>query len=276
MTRTVSIDFGPARKGRATRTSRRHSLARCEATGLPRFRDRHQARAGIRAMEVPAHSHLSLFACPSCRGFHIDVSETAPMPIVAAAATPVEPFNASLSSRRRRFFMIDLENPTRGAKATPADVAKLWRLIKEQAPGIAPRDHVVIGTSRAVAVRYRPAIEGPNVRWVVGADAKDGADRALLAAINVFDVARRYDELVVVSGDHAFAPLARRAKQLGLAVHVVTAEQPNGRSMLSRELSNAADVHTVVRLRGKSQRLQAASAARTMSATWRRDHSLAA
>lgn len=276
MTRTVSVDFGPARKGRTTRASSRHSVARCEVTGLPRFRDRRQARAGIKAMEAPAHSHLSSFACPGCRGFHIDVAETAPMAIPAPAATPVEPFKASLSSRKRRFFLIDLENPTHGAKASPADVAKFWRLLKEQAPGVAPRDHVVIGTSRGVAVRYRPAVEGPNVKWVVGANAKNGADRALLAAIDVFDVARRYDELVIVSGDHAFAQLARKAKRLGLAVHVVTAEHPNGRSMLSRELSKAADIHTVIRRRGKSQRLQAASAAHAMSATWRRDHSLAA
>jgi hypothetical protein len=182
-----------------------------------------------------------------------------------------------LSLRKRRYFLIDLESPTRGAKAASAEVAKLWALLKEQAPGIARHDHVVVGTSRAVAGRYRPVICGKNVKWVVGANFKDGADRALLAAVDLHSVARRYDELVIFSGDHAFAQLALNAKRLGLGVHVITAEHPNGRSMLSRELSDAADIHTVIRLRGRSQRQQAVSAARAMSAAWRRDnHALAA
>jgi hypothetical protein len=199
-------------------------------------------------------------------------------PAVSGTKTaPVEYFQTSLSSRKRRYFLIDLENPTRGANASSAEVAKLWALLKEQAPGIAPHDHVVVGTSRAVAGRYRPAIGGDNVRWVVGANASDGADRALLAAVDVHSVARRYDELVIFSGDHAFTELALNAKRLGLGVHVITAEHPNGRSMLSRELSDVADIHTVIRLRGRSQQMQVVSAARAMSAAWRRgNHALAA
>ena len=195
----------------------------------------------------------------------------------APTSIPVEPFQSSMASRKRRYFLIDLENPTRGAKATSDEVAKLWRLLKEQAPGIAPHDHVVVGTSRAVAGRFRPVLSGENVKWVVGANAKDGADRALLAAIDVHSVARRYDELVIFSGDHAFTQVAVNAKRLGLGLQVIAVEHPNGRSMLSLELSDAADIHTVIRRRGKSQRLAAVSAARAMSATWRREnHSLTA
>ena len=67
-------------------------------------------------------------------------------------------------------------------------------------------------------------------------------------------VARDYDELVIVSGDHAFADLARRAKTFGLSVQVVTSETPQGRPMLSRELAAAADVHTLVRLKVRPNR----------------------
>ena len=276
MTTTANVNFR-AGAGRSRQAKpRTHRLPICSETGLIRFRDRHQARDGVKALATGA-ANTNTFACPACRGFHIEVSRVSQPAATAPTSTPVEPFQSFLASRKRRYFLIDLENPTRGAKATSDEVAKLWRLLKEQAPGIAPHDHVVVGTSRAVAGRYRPVMGGEKVKWVVGANAKDGADRALLAAIDVHSVARRYDELVIFSGDHAFTQLAVNAKRLGLGVHVITAEHPNGRSMLSRELSDAADIHTVIRLRGKSQRLQAVSAARAMAATWRREnHSLAA
>ena len=133
-------------------------------------------------------------------------------------------------------------------------MAAFWDILKRQAPGIAPHDHVVVGAGRGVAQRYRTSITGPNVRWVTGANAPDGADRALLGAIDLYRVARHYDELVIVSGDHAFADLARRAKTFGLSVQVVTAETPEGRPMLSRELAAAADVHTLVRLKVRPNR----------------------
>lgn len=276
MKKTANINFRAAARRPGKAKTRSHRLPICAETGLVRYRDRHQARDGVKVLAT-AGTRASTFACHACRGFHTDVSEaTQPAPMGPAAA-PVEYFQTTIPSRKRRYFLIDLENPTRGAKATSEQVAKLWALLKEQAPGVAPHDHVVVGTSRTVAGRYRPVINGENVKWVVGANAKDGADRALLAAIDLNSVARRYDELVIFSGDHAFTQLAVSAKRLGLGVHVITAEHPNGRSMLSRGLSDAADIHTVIRLRGKSQRRQAVSAARAMSATWRREnHTLAA
>jgi hypothetical protein len=157
-----------------------------------------------------------------------------------------------LEVRKRRYFLVDVENPTRGAQATLEEVAAFWALLKAQAPGIAPRDHVVIGASRSVTRKYRTALHGANVKWVVGANAPDAADRALLGAIDLHRVARDYDELVIVSGDHAFAELARRARRFGLSVQVVTAEHPLQRSMLSSELADAADTRTVVRLRPRA------------------------
>ena len=113
----------------------------------------------------------------------------------------------------------------------------------------------MVGASRRVGRKYRATLTGSNVKWVIGADAPDGADRALLGAIDLYRVARDFDELVIVSGDHAFASLARRAKRFGLSVQVVTTEHQDQRSMLSRELAAAADVHTLVRLRPRTSRL---------------------
>lgn len=194
----------------------------------------------------------STFACPDCRGYHLEKTYARQPINVGGAIRPTDSFSASPTSRKRRYVLLDIENPTRGAKATCEEVAALWAILKLQAPGIAPHDHVVVGASRLVVRKYRAAIHGANVKWVVGADAPDGADRALLAAIDLRRVAPEYDELVIISGDHAFADLTRRAKRAGLSVQVVTAEQPEQRSVLSRELAAAADTHTLIRLQSRT------------------------
>lgn len=228
---------------------RRHKLALCKTTGLARYRDRHQARDGARAQMVHSRNEVHTFACPDCRGFHLESVKVRKHGMASPTrTTPVAAFTDSLSSRKRRYFLVDVENATHGAKATRQELADLWKVLTEQAPGVAPHDHVVVGASRGVARKYRDVIGAHNVKWVLGADAPDGADGALLAAIDLNQVSRRYDELVIFSGDHAFAGLARAAKAAGLAVHVITTEHPEQRTMLSRELSAIADTKTLVRL----------------------------
>lgn len=250
MSNTTRIDSEiTTRKGRRNGTVGRHKLPLCMATGLARYRDRHQARHGAEAMLAGVHQfEASKFACPDCRGYHLEKIYTREPITLGPTPEPTEAFTASLTSRKRRYILVDIENPTCGAKATSVEVAAFWSILKQQAPGIAPHDHVVVGASRMVVRKYRAAICGSNVTWVVGADGADGADRALLGAIDLRRVAREHEELVIISGDHAFADLARRAKQAGLSVQVVSAEHPEQRSMLLRELAAAADTHTLVRL----------------------------
>lgn len=281
MKTTVKIEFRPrTARGANHPEPRTHSLPLCGATGLARYRDRHQARDGVKPLSAGSHAYSThTFACRECRGWHIEQFDSlnpAETPDAACAAVPE--FIESLNTRIRRYFLLDIENPTRGAKASVEEVVTFWSILKQQAPGVAAHDHVVVGASRSVARRYRTAIAGRNVKWVIGANAPEAADRALLAAIDLRRVARNYDELVIVSGDHAFAGLARRAKASGLTVHVITAEHPENRSMLSRELSAAADIRTVVRLRARSQRAGTIQATRAMSAAWRQsnEHTLAA
>lgn len=255
--KVVRFNFNPETRTCRGGKARKHRLSVCAATGLARFRDRHQARDAAKAFTFgPQRLEASVFGCPECRGWHVETRRViAPVTEVAAPTSPpAVAFEESLATRKRRYFLVDIENPTRGAKATCEEVAAFWDILKRQAPGIAPHDHVVVGAGRGVARRYRTSITGANVRWVIGANAPDGADRALLGAIDLYRVARHYDELVIVSGDHAFADLARRAKAFGLSVQVVTAETPAGRPMLSRELAATADVHTLVRLKVRPNR----------------------
>lgn len=254
MTTTLRIDSDLSNAARRPAGSgRRHKVPVCQGTGLARYRDRHQARHGADALTAGAGTpKVSTFACPDCRGFHLeDLHAHQPIdawPTPETAEAPTSP----VDSRKRRYVLLDIENLTRGARATPEQVAALWGAIREQAPGIAARDHVVVGAARAVVRKYRAAIHGANVKWVVGADAPDGADHALLAAIDLRRVARDFDELVIVSGDHTFAALARRAKSRGLTVHVLTTEQPGPRAALSRKLAAAADTRSLVQPRTRT------------------------
>lgn len=241
------------RNALATGSPRKHKLPLCESTGLPRYRDRHQAKDGAKARRSGAQAPIvSTFACPGCQGYHLEIAYQRDLVMAQPELTPTPAFINSLPTRKRRYFLVDIENLTHGAVASCEQVFQLWSTFRGEAPGIAPNDHVVVGAARRVVRKYRSVVSGPNVRWVVGADAADGADHALLAAIDLYRVASQFDELVIVSGDHAFASLARRAKAVGLSVHVVTTEHPEQRSMLSRELSKAANIRTRLRLSKRS------------------------
>lgn len=270
MNTKVTFHRGSGR-GSARSRARKHTLSKCQSTGLARYRDRHQARDGAKALSAGAPDYVvDSFACPDCRAWHIEKVEVGePIAAPESPAPASEQFTQSFGSRKRRYFLVDIENPTRGAKATCEEVSVLWNILKQQAPGIASHDHVVVGASRRVARKYRPAIHGANVRWVIGANAPDAADRALLGAIDLRRVARDYDELVIVSGDHVFADLALRAKQAGLSVQIITAEYAvQLRPMLARELAAAADTHTRVRVAPPSMRPKGA---RTPEASSRDD-----
>lgn len=245
----------PTRTRRSDSKVRRHKLPVCDETGLARYRDRHQARDGAKALSAGERNYeTSTFACPACRGFHVETTYYRTPIVLPDSPTPTAAYTESVATRKRRYWLVDVENPSCGAKWSCEQVAQFFDVLKRQAPGIAPQDHVVVAAARYVRRKYRHAIVGENVKWVTGADAPDGADRAALAAIDLYRVTRDFDELVIVSGDHAFVDLAKRAKQAGLSVHVVTAQAPEGRPMLSRELAAVADLRTFVRLESRTQR----------------------
>jgi hypothetical protein len=221
----------------------RHKLPICRATGLVRFRDRHQARQGAEAQRTTNRQvRLATFACPECRGFHLEALPRRPS-VVEPAPENVE----TLASAPRRYLLVDIENLIAG-HATRDEAKALWGILAQETPGITAKDHVVIGGNRYVAKKFSTTIAGSNIKWVVGAEGPDGTDRALLAACNLHQIAKAYSELIIMSGDHAFTELALRAQTLGLRTHVVTTKRMNRQSSLSRQLAAAADVTTTVLL----------------------------
>jgi hypothetical protein len=158
-TMETEINFHTAaRTSNAKSKARKHVLPKCETTGLAGYRDRHQARDGVKAFGAGSRTYtVSTFACPDCRGWHVEKTHVGEGVVARGTSEPSEAFTASLGSRKRRYFLFDVENPTHGAKATCEQLAEFWGTLKQQAPGIAPHDHVVAGASRVVR-KYRSVI----------------------------------------------------------------------------------------------------------------------
>ncbi len=149
-TTTLRISAAPAidRDPRRTLDVRRHRLQNCPTTGLRRFRDRHQARAGAAAAGAAAF-RFATFACPDCRGFHLE-----PMRRETHRSASSQPAPAV-----RRFVLLDVENLTRGVRRTRAELAALWGRATA-ALDLMEHDRILIGASRSVAHRYDGVIHG--------------------------------------------------------------------------------------------------------------------
>ena len=82
--------------------------------------------------------------------------------------------------------------------------------------------------------KTKAAFPGAQLRHGRG---HDGADRALIENFDIDHAAKRFDAVVIGSGDHAFIDVAYRARQRGLKVVVVS--RP---ASLSRALATYADL----------------------------------
>ncbi|WP_125131168.1 NYN domain-containing protein [Microbacterium sp. 10M-3C3] len=161
--------------------------------------------------------------------------------------------------RVRTVHAIDLENQlvTRGRRMTTADAARWWAVYRDEAVGVGPDDLVFVGVSVHTTRELRPAFEGDRVMWRIGHAGPDGADLALLSALYAPQFAGKYRRLVIASGDHIFAPLARHAREVGMKVQLV-----HGRNGVSSELAALASTRTTIRPVARSQEARALSAIR--------------
>ena len=153
-------------------------------------------------------------------------------------------YRCELSVRRARYVpegrtlhLLDFENLCRGPEriSSVADaIASEYRELVD----VSSADHVVIGVNPANAISSSHVF--PGCRFVTG-HGPDGADLALLGVVNdIRWVARRFDRVVIGSGDHCFVPLATDLGNLGVVVMVVAWER-----CLSRELERAAKLRAV-------------------------------
>jgi hypothetical protein len=130
----------------------------------------------------------------------------------------------------RTLHLIDIENLMGGTHFTVDEAARLEELYAPIAE-VAPRDFTVMASSHIAA----PAawFGWPNARRLLQS-GPDGADLALIDVMMAEDVYRRFDRVVIASGDGIFSDPCAWLQEVGCLVTVVTR-----REALSRRLAFA-------------------------------------
>ncbi|WP_190242443.1 NYN domain-containing protein [Rhodococcus ruber] len=110
---------------------------------------------------------------------------------------------------------MDLENLL-GGRIGACSVAEIWCEYR-QVTGMRWDDHVIVAVSKKNAVATFFALPG-TVQRVVGSDVPDGADLALIGAVDIAWTARRFGQVMAATGDGIFAGTAARLHAQGLQV----------------------------------------------------------
>lgn len=131
-----------------------------------------------------------------------------------AAAVP-DPAVANVAVTRA-LHLVDIENLV-GACHLTIDVAAATAAQYLDVARHRPGDLCVVAASHHNGYAARTAFPGATVRWRSG---RDGADLALLEALDEFDL-DRFGRVVIGSGDGIFAETVGACRRRGLAVAVV-------------------------------------------------------
>jgi len=120
-------------------------------------------------------------------------------------------------STPRRLVATDIENINGGAVSDPALAHAALCEIAE-CIGLVEGEQVVIGVGPSSLVAA--AMSRPNARFVMRRGL-DGADLALIDVLEEENIAERFDEVFIVSGDGVFAKVAAQLASAGVNVTVV-------------------------------------------------------
>lgn len=117
----------------------------------------------------------------------------------------------------RTLHLINIENLVAGQVAE-ANLATAWRAYQRRFP-INDGDQVRIACSSATAALVGFTI--PTGRQLlIGANTRNGADHALIDSVDVAFTADRFEQVILASGGHIFAPLAAALAGAGCPVTV--------------------------------------------------------
>lgn len=125
---------------------------------------------------------------------------------------------ASAGGAERVLHLVDVENLLGGPNFTPERAAWVHRAYAATAPN-GRVNQVIVATSHRAAPSTWFAWPESARRLV--RSGPDGADDALLHVLAAESVERRFDHVVIGSGDHIFAFRARRLQNDGRQVSVV-------------------------------------------------------
>jgi len=152
---------------------------------------------------------------------------------------PASPFRAAEEPIRRTVHLVDVENLCGTGLPDTATAVDRMSLYAD-ASGLKDGDFGFAAANKHVERRLSHDLP-KGLRWILAGTGPDAADRALLECADLELYARRYDRVVIGSGDGAFAGMASALVDAGLEVEVVAAE-----GSVSSRLSNAASTVTLI------------------------------
>ena len=122
-----------------------------------------------------------------------------------------------INTANRELHLIDIENELGTGQVKAADIAR-FRTFYLKANNVPVDAHIVVASSSSQNL-IESAFGWPGARtvWLPG---HDGADRALLEIAYEENVEKRYDKVVIASGDHIFAEAAETLQNLGVKVKI--------------------------------------------------------
>lgn len=123
----------------------------------------------------------------------------------------------NINTANRELHLIDIENELGTGQVKAADIAR-FRTFYLKANNVPANAHIVVASSSSQNL-LESAFGWPGARtvWLPG---HDGADRALLEIAYEENVEKRYDKVVIASGDHIFAEAAEALQSSGVKVKV--------------------------------------------------------
>lgn len=126
-------------------------------------------------------------------------------------------FELMMKKEQRRLVVVDIENVAGRGALTEKTAARAMRHVAS-ACRLNNHDVVVIGASHPRNA-FVAALQAPSARIVLRS-GKDGADLALKNVLRHERIAERFEEVVIVSGDHAFAKEVQTLESEGVRVTV--------------------------------------------------------
>ncbi|OAK52984.1 NYN domain-containing protein [Rhodococcoides kyotonense] len=121
--------------------------------------------------------------------------------------------SAGWYDRPRTLHLVDLENLLAG-RVDAGSVTELWAEY-QFVTGMRDDDHVIVSVAQRNAVASFFSLPSA-IQRVIGSNAPDGADHALLDSIDIAWTARRFGQVMVATGDGIFTPIASRLRAQGL------------------------------------------------------------
>ncbi|OZD06593.1 hypothetical protein CH275_10310 [Rhodococcus sp. 06-235-1A] len=147
-----------------------------------------------------------------------------------------------------RLHLLDIENMVSGDVSAVRCSAWWGDYVTDV--GVGERDQITVAAAWRHAAPAFFAVPA-NARRIGVTSAPDAADLALLDSVDVERVAHQHDEVIIASGDHIFAPLARALRAAGVRVVQVVASGVG----VSAELYCSCD--DLIRLRGSNRVVEA-------------------